>query len=88
MLRPRLIPITRRADRVRVYSAAEDSAGHRDVRDRAELRADIEAELDMRAWPDSVACEVLGLEQGALSDGSLSTDVLRASLQHLRRQPL
>ena len=70
------------------YSAAEWSAGHRDQRERAELRVDLEVEATSRCMPETVLHTILGLEQGSLHDGTLSTDVLRAALEHLRRQPL
>ena len=92
MLRPRpryRVPLQDpRAEQVLQFAEAEESAGHRDYRDRAELRFEIQGHLNMRAMPERVACEVLGLSQGSLSDGSLSTDLLRAALQHLRVQPL
>ena len=65
----------------------ESSAGHADASERGELLFDIEIEVTGRTLTAHVVHDALGLPRGALSDGSLSTDALRAVLAHVRALP-
>lgn len=79
--------LSHRAAHVMTTGSREASAGHGDPRERAELLYDVDCEVTHRQLTSAVVHEALGLPPGALSDGSLSTDVLRAVLAHVRALP-
>lgn len=74
---------SRAASLARIRSDAERRYGHTDHVDRGRLLTRIDAAGDLRLWSQVELHSALGLHDGSLRDGSLTTADLRAALAKL-----
>lgn len=80
-------PLSWRDTRQLDHKRRESRGPHADWRERAEVLTDLYVEAGTRGLDEAQVHEVLGLDPGRLTDFTLSTPLLHASLAHVRRQP-